>query len=62
MTRAEIGNYLGIAKETVSRLFTRFEQQGLIQVMRRQLRLCDLHGLAALADMPQLGELSSRLP
>lgn len=61
MTRAEIGDYLGIAKETVSRLFTRLEQQGLIRFERRQLRLLDRAGLAALADMPPLGVPGPRI-
>lgn len=60
MTRAEIGNYLGIAKETVSRLFTRFEQQGRIRLERRQLRLLDRTGLVALADMPPLAVPGAR--
>jgi CRP/FNR family transcriptional regulator len=30
MSRNEIGNYLGLAVETVSRVFTRFQQNGLI--------------------------------
>lgn len=49
MSRHDIGNYLGLAKETVSRLFSRFEQNGLINVRARRLRVHDLQGLAALA-------------
>ena len=49
MSRHDIGNYLGLAKETVSRLFSRFEQDGLINVRARRLRVHDLQGLAALA-------------
>ncbi len=52
MTRADIGNYLGVAKETVSRLFTRFERAGLLAIEHRQLRLLDRQGLAALAGVP----------
>ncbi len=54
MTRADIGDYLGIAKETVSRLLARLEQQGLIRLERRLVRLLDRAGLAALADIPPL--------
>ncbi|MDF2180159.1 fumarate/nitrate reduction transcriptional regulator Fnr [Aliiglaciecola sp. CAU 1673] len=32
MTRAEIGNYLGLTVETISRLLTRFQKQELIKV------------------------------
>ena len=32
MTRAEIGNYLGLTVETISRLLTRFQKLGMIQV------------------------------
>lgn len=46
MSRHDIGNYLGLAKETVSRLFSRFEQDGLINVRARRLRVHDLDGLA----------------
>jgi CRP/FNR family transcriptional regulator len=36
MTRAEIGNYLGLAKETVCRLFVQFQREGLIQQRGRR--------------------------
>lgn len=49
MSRHDIGCYLGLAKETVSRLFSRFEQDGLISVRARQLRVNDFGRLAALA-------------
>merc|ERR1711974_324479 len=32
MTRNEIGNYLGLTVETISRLLTRFQKEALIQV------------------------------
>jgi CRP/FNR family transcriptional regulator len=53
MSRHDIGNYLGLAKETVSRLFSRFERDGLISVRARQLRVNDLPGLATLAGQPR---------
>lgn len=42
MTREEIGNYLGLKLETVSRMFSKFQQQGLINVRHRYLELKDL--------------------
>jgi CRP/FNR family transcriptional regulator len=50
MSRYDIGNYLGLAVETVSRLLTRFQDQGLMQVEWKQITLLDLPRLAALAS------------
>ena len=41
MTREEIGSYLGLKLETVSRLFSRFHHDGLIQVQGRDVKLLD---------------------
>ncbi|AWL11958.1 Regulatory protein HlyX [Saliniradius amylolyticus] len=41
MTRAEIGNFLGLTVETISRLLTRFQQEGLIQVDGKLITLLD---------------------
>lgn len=49
MSRNDIGNYLGLAVETVSRLFTRFQQQGLIEVRYKYIRLQQIDALQALA-------------
>ncbi|MCC7410053.1 MAG: helix-turn-helix domain-containing protein [Gammaproteobacteria bacterium] len=53
MSRYDIANYLGVAAETVSRTFTRFEQQGLLAVDRRQVRIRDAAGLRTLTAHPQ---------
>jgi CRP/FNR family transcriptional regulator len=45
MSRYDIGNYLGIASETVSRLFTRFERMGLVEVERRDVQIRDIDRL-----------------
>jgi len=45
MSRNDIGNYLGLAVETVSRLFTRFQQQGLLSVQNKLVSIQDLDGL-----------------
>ena len=39
MSRGDIGNYLGLALETVSRLFSRFQNEGLLRVDRKHIEL-----------------------
>ena len=41
MSRGDIGNYLGLALETVSRLFTRFQHEELLRVDRKHIELLD---------------------
>lgn len=41
MSRNEIGNYLGLAVETVSRLFTRFQEEGMVRVDRKHIEVID---------------------
>ncbi len=48
MSRHEIGNYLGLAVETVSRLFTRFHEEGLLKVDRKHVQLLDPAGIEAI--------------
>ena len=50
MTREEIGSYLGLTLETVSRLFSRFAADGLIRVDRREVEVIDLKALRAVVD------------
>jgi CRP/FNR family transcriptional regulator len=45
MSRAEIGSYLGMKLETVSRTFSSFQQQGLLEVDKRYIRILDLDRL-----------------
>ncbi|MBX3658051.1 MAG: helix-turn-helix domain-containing protein [Ramlibacter sp.] len=45
MSRAEIGSYLGMKLETVSRTFSSFQQQRLLEVDKRHIRIVDLPGL-----------------
>lgn len=49
MSRVDIGSYLGLADETVSRLFTRFQEDGLLAVERKRIRLIDIPRLQAVA-------------
>lgn len=39
MTREDIGNYLGLTLETVSRLFSRLQKEGLLAVQQREIEL-----------------------
>lgn len=48
MSREEIGSYLGLKLETVSRLFSRFAESGFIQVKQRQVKLVDMDALRQL--------------
>jgi CRP/FNR family transcriptional regulator len=50
MTREEIGSHLGIALETVSRLFSRFQREGLIQVQGRTVKVLDKVAMNQLID------------
>jgi CRP/FNR family transcriptional regulator len=45
MTREELGSYLGLKLETVSRLFSRFQEEGLIDVQQKHVRIVDTAGL-----------------
>ena len=45
MTREEIGGYLGLKLETVSRLFSQFQGAGLIDVQQKHVRILDIAGL-----------------
>jgi CRP/FNR family transcriptional regulator, anaerobic regulatory protein len=51
MTRAEIGSFLGLTLETVSRVFSRFQKLGLIAVTRRDIELLNMHALSTLAQV-----------
>ena len=45
MTRDEIGSYLGLKLETVSRLFSRFQVDGLLEVNQKHVRIANINGL-----------------
>ena len=53
MTRQDIGSYLGLQLETVSRLLSHFQREGFIQVQGREI---------ALLDFPALWRLSGHSP
>ena len=45
MTREEIGSYLGLKLETVSRVFSKFQEEGLIAVQQKHVRILDTASL-----------------
>lgn len=45
MTRQEIGNYLGLKLETVSRTLSRFQGAGLISVRNKAVQILDMQAL-----------------
>ncbi len=49
MSRQEIANYLALAIETVSRLFTAFQSEGLLAIDRRFVRVLSLDALAGVS-------------
>ena len=49
MARTDIANYLRLAPETVSRVLKRFQEEGMLQVERRELELVDRSRLESLA-------------
>jgi len=50
MTREEIGSYLGLKLETVSRAFSRFQDDGLLEVRQRHIEIVDAPALQALVN------------
>lgn len=56
MSRNDIANYLGLAVETVSRMFTRFQEDGIINAERKHIVINDWDTLQQLAGISQLSE------
>jgi CRP/FNR family transcriptional regulator len=60
MSRVEIGSYLALAVETVSRVLTRLQGAGVLSVRRNRVDILDLEMLAAIADQPLDPEIAPR--
>ena len=45
MTREEIGSYLGLKLETVSRALSKFQEEELISVQQKHIRILNVAGL-----------------
>lgn len=48
MSRQDIGNYLGLTIETVSRVLSRFNKENLVNINRKQVKILDLETLHTL--------------
>ena len=52
MTREEIGSYLGMKLETVSRTFSKFAEDKLIEVKQRNIHILDADALRRIVNPP----------
>ncbi|WP_448251505.1 fumarate/nitrate reduction transcriptional regulator Fnr [Ottowia oryzae] len=52
MTREEIGSYLGLKLETVSRTFSKFAEEGIVEVKQRHVRILSSDALRAIVNTP----------
>ena len=50
MTREEIGSYLGLKLETVSRTFSKFVEGGMVEVKQRHVRILDAEALRLIVN------------
>ncbi|WP_119157234.1 fumarate/nitrate reduction transcriptional regulator Fnr [Caldimonas tepidiphila] len=50
MSREEIGSYLGLKLETVSRAFSKLQQEGILAVRQREIEILRSEALGALAN------------
>jgi CRP/FNR family transcriptional regulator, anaerobic regulatory protein len=51
MTREEIGSYLGLKLETVSRTFSKFAEDGMVEVKQRHIRILDTEALKRIVNL-----------
>jgi CRP/FNR family transcriptional regulator len=54
MTREEIGSYLGLKLETVSRTFSKFAEEGIVEVRQRHVRIIDTGALRRIVNQQDL--------
>lgn len=53
MTREEIGSYLGLKLETVSRTFSKFAEEGIVEVKQRHVRILNTEALKLMVNNNQ---------
>jgi CRP/FNR family transcriptional regulator len=51
MSRVDIGNYLGLTVETVSRVFSRMQKMDILRVDNKEIEILDLQGLRSMANL-----------
>lgn len=56
MSRQDIGYYLGLATETISRVLTRFQQRHLIEAAHKKMKICNIQGLQWIAQGGRLNQ------
>ncbi|MDE1463941.1 fumarate/nitrate reduction transcriptional regulator Fnr [Spartinivicinus poritis] len=61
MSRNEMGNYLGLAVETVSRVFTRFQKNGLIDANGKEILIKDSMTICSLAGGKPVNQANDSL-
>jgi len=59
MARHDIANYLGLACETVSRIFTKLNNEGILKVKKRYIEIRDQERLGSLANSSDLDLIQS---
>ena len=62
LSRKDIGNYLGLTIETISRTFSHFQSQGLLQTDRKYVKLLQLTQLKTLAGLADDHHKDTRCP
>jgi len=60
MARTDIGNYLGLAVETVSRIFTRLQKNDILKVDGKEVCILDHHRLCEIAQKEPTYEAAAR--
>lgn len=50
MSRTDIGNFLGLTIETISRVFSRLQQQKVLSVDKKEVHILDMDQLRQLAS------------
>lgn len=51
MSRVDIGNYLGLTVETVSRVFSRMQKMEILKVDNKEIEILDIDGVRAMANI-----------
>ncbi|MDA8752676.1 fumarate/nitrate reduction transcriptional regulator Fnr [Halieaceae bacterium] len=51
MSRVDIGNYLGLTVETVSRVFSRMQKMDVLQVDNKEIEIINVDGLKKIANL-----------